>query len=226
MNGFGLHAFSWTNSAGEIFWVKYHFKTNQGIQWLSQEEGQRLAGTDPDCCVRDLYESIARGEYPSWSLKMQIMPFADAKTYRFNPFDVTKVWPHADYPLVDVGTLTLDRNITDHHTEVEQAAFAPSNVVPGTGLSPDKLLLGRSFAYPDAHRARIGVNHDQIPVNAPRCAVRSYSRTAGCGLSTSPILCMRPTPRAGPGRSRPGERDALGRRRGDGPYGRRPPRRR
>lgn len=176
MNGFGLHAFSWTNSAGEIFWVKYHFKTNQGIQWLSQEEGQRLAGTDPDCCVRDLYESIARGEYPSWSLKMQIMPFADAKTYRFNPFDVTKVWPHADYPLVDVGTLTLDRNITDHHTEVEQAAFAPSNVVPGTGLSPDKLLLGRSFAYPDAHRARIGVNHDQIPVNAPRCAVRSYSK--------------------------------------------------
>ncbi|OBF82635.1 catalase [Mycobacterium sp. 852002-51163_SCH5372311] len=176
MNGFGLHAFSWVNSAGEIFWVKYHFKTNHGIQWLTQEDGDRLAGTDPDCCVRDLYEAIEGGEYPSWSLQVQIMPFAEAKTYRLNPFDVTKVWPHADYPPVDVGTLTLDRNITDHHTEVEQAAFAPGNLVPGTGLSPDKLLLGRTFAYPDAHRTRIGVNHNQIPVNAPRCAVRSYSK--------------------------------------------------
>ncbi|APA78111.1 catalase [Mycobacterium avium subsp. hominissuis] len=176
MNGFGLHAFSWVNSAGEIHWVKYHFKTDQGIQWLPQEEGRRLAGTHPDCCVRDLYEAIARGQYPSWSLQVQLMPFADAKTYRFNPFDVTKVWPHADYPPIEVGTMTLDRNVTDHHAEVEQAAFAPSNLVPGTGLSPDRLLLGRSFAYPDAHRARIGVNHDQLPVNAARCAVRSYAK--------------------------------------------------
>jgi catalase len=176
MNGYGLHAFSWVNSAGEIVWVKYHFKTNQGVQCLTQEEGDRLAGVDPDCCMRDLYEAIERGEFPSWALKVQIMPFADAKTYRFNPFDVTKVWPHADYPLIDVGTLTLDRNVTDHHTEVEQAAFAPSNLVPGTGLSPDRLLLGRGFAYADAHRTRIGVNHNQIPVNAPRCAVRSYSK--------------------------------------------------
>lgn len=176
MNGYGLHAFSWINTAGEIVWVKYHFKTNQGIDCLAQEEGDRLAGTDPDCCMRDLYEAIEHGDYPSWSLKVQIMPFADAKTYRLNPFDVTKVWPHADYPLIDLGTMTLDRNVTDHHTEVEQATFAPHDLVPGTGLSPDKLLLGRSFAYADAHRYRVGANHNQIPVNAPRCEVRSYSK--------------------------------------------------
>ena len=176
MNGYGLHAFSWVNAGGEVCWVKYHFKTDQGIEWLTQEEGDRLAGTDPDSCTRDLHEAIDRGEYPSWSVKVQIMPFADAKTYRLNPFDVTKVWPHADYPLVDLGTMTLDRNITDHHTEVEQATFAPHDLVPGTGLSPDKLLLGRSFAYADAHRYRVGANHNQIPVNAPNVEVRSYSK--------------------------------------------------
>lgn len=176
MNGYGLHAFSWVNGDGQMVWVKYHFKTNQGVQWWSQEEADRLAGTDPDYCMRDLYEAIERGDYPSWSLKVQIMPFEDAKTYRFNPFDVTKVWPHDDFPLIDLGTLTLNRNVVDHHTEVEQAAFSPSNLVPGTGLSPDRLLLARGFAYADAHRARIGINHNQIPVNAPRGAVRSYSR--------------------------------------------------
>jgi catalase len=176
MNGYGLHTFSWVNVAGDVVWVKYHFKTNQGVECLTQEEADHLAGTDPDCNARDLYEAIERGEYPSWSLMVQIMPFEDAKTYRINPFDVTKIWPHADYPLIDVGTLTLNRNVSDHHTEVEQAAFAPSNLVPGTGLSPDRLLLGRSFAYADAHRTRIGVNHNQIPVNAPRHGVRSYSK--------------------------------------------------
>jgi catalase len=176
MDGFGLHAFSWVNAAGQISWVKYHFKTDQGIQWLTQEEADRLAGTDPDCCLRDLYEAIDRREYPSWSVKVQIMSFEEAKTYRLNPFDVTKVWPYADFPLIDLGKMTLDRNVTDHHTEVEQATFAPHNVVPGTGLSPDKLLLGRSFAYADAHRHRVGVNHNQIPVNAPRSPVRAYSK--------------------------------------------------
>lgn len=176
MNGYGLHAFSWVNADGDIVWVKYHFKTNQGVQWWSQEEADWLAGKDPDFCMRDLFEAIERGDYPSWSVKVQIMPFDEAKSYRFNPFDVTKVWPHADYPLIDLGTLTLNRNVTDHHAEVEQAAFAPSNLVPGTGLSPDRLLLARGFAYADAHRARIGVNHNQIPVNAPRNAVHSYSR--------------------------------------------------
>lgn len=189
MNGYGLHAFSWINAAGEIRWVKYHFKTNQGVQCLTQEEADRLAGTDPDCCMRDLYKAIDCGEFPSWSLKVQIMPFEAAKTYQLNPFDVTKVWPHADYPLVDVGELTLDRNVTDHHTEVEQAAFAPSNLVPGTGLSPDRVLLGRGFAYADAHRTRIGVNHNQIPVNAPRCEVRSYSKDGRMRLvnATDPV---------------------------------------
>ncbi|WP_067968570.1 catalase [Mycolicibacter icosiumassiliensis] len=176
MNGYGLHAFSWINVGGEICWVKYHWKTDQGVECLTQQEADRLAGTDPNCSMLDLHRAIARGEFPSWTLGVQIMPYEDAKSYRFNPFDVTKVWPHADYPLIEVGRMTLDRNVTDHHTEVEQAAFGPHNIVPGTGLSPDRLLLGRSFAYADAHRARIGVNHHQIPVNAPKVPVRSYSK--------------------------------------------------
>jgi catalase len=176
MNGYGLHAFSWVNSAGDIVWVKYHFKSGQGVECLTQGEADRLAGSDPDCYTRDLHQAIERGDYPRWQVKVQIMPFEEASTYRLNPFDVTKTWPHADYPLIDLGTLTLKRNVTDHHAEVEQAAFAPSNLVPGTGLSPDRLLLGRGFAYADAHRNRIGVNHNQIPVNAPRCPVRSYSK--------------------------------------------------
>lgn len=189
MNGYGLHAFSWVNAAGDLCWVKYHFKTDQGIQWLTQEEADRLAGTDPDSCMRDLYSAIDRGKYPSWSVKVQIMPFEEAKTYRLNPFDVTKVWPHADYPLIDLGKMTLDRNVTDHHTEVEQATFAPHALVPGTGLSPDKLLLGRSFAYADAHRHRVGANHNQIPVNAPRCPVHSYSKDGQMRFvnSTDPV---------------------------------------
>ncbi|MCA4759780.1 catalase [Mycobacterium avium subsp. hominissuis] len=189
MHGFGLHTFSFLNAAGEISWVKFHFKSNQGIEWLTQEEGDRLAGTDPDYCIRDLYEAIERGDHPRWSVKVQIMLFEDAKTYRFNPFDVTKVWPHADYPLIDLGTMTLDRNVTDHHTEVEQVTFAPHALVPGIGLSPDKLLLGRSFAYADAHRYRVGANHNQIPVNAPRCPVRSYSKDGQMRFvnSTDPV---------------------------------------
>ncbi|MDT7665553.1 MAG: catalase, partial [Pseudonocardiales bacterium] len=125
---------------------------------------------------RDLYSAIERGEYPSWTLKVQIMPFEDAKTYRINPFDLTKVWPHADYPLIDVGKLTLDRNLADYHSENEQAAFEPNNLVPGTGLSPDKMLLARGFSYADAHRARLGVNYKQIPVNRPKVEVHSYSK--------------------------------------------------
>jgi catalase len=131
---------------------------------------------DPDYHTRDLFAAIKRGDYPSWTLKMQIMPFADAKTYRFNPFDLTKVWLHADYPLIEVGRLTLDRNPTDYHSQIEQAAFEPSNLVPGIGVSPDKMLLGRLFAYADAHRYRIGTNYNQLPVNAPRTPVHSYSK--------------------------------------------------
>ena len=160
----------------EKFWVKYHFKTDQGIECLTQEEADKLAGEDGDYHTRDLYEAIERGEHPSWTLHMQIMPFKDAQNYRFNPFDLTKVWPHADYPLIKVGKLTLNRNPTDYHTEIEQAAFEPNNMVPGTGISPDKMLLARIFSYADAHRARLGVNYKQIPVNKAQCPVHSYSK--------------------------------------------------
>ena len=168
MNGYGSHTFLWLNAAGERFWVKYHFTSDQGIEFLTQADADALAGTDADAHRRDLWEAIRRGEHPSWTLHVQIMPFADAATYRFNPFDVTKVWPHSDYPLVVVGRLTLDRNPANFFAEIEQAAFQPSNLVPGIGPSPDKMLLGRFFAYPDAQRYRIGANYMQLPVNAPR----------------------------------------------------------
>jgi catalase len=176
MNGYSSHTYSWLNAEGELFWVKYHFKTDQGVDFLTQEDADRLAGEDGDYHQRDLFTSIEAGNFPSWTLHVQIMPFEDAKTYRFNPFDLTKVWPHGDYPLIEVGTMTLDRNPADYHTEIEQAAFAPSNLVPGIGPSPDRMLLGRLFSYPDAHRARLGVNFTQIPVNAPVAPVHAYSK--------------------------------------------------
>ncbi len=176
MNGYSSHTYMWVNAEGEKFWVKYHFKTDQGMDFLTQEDADHLAGTDGDYHQRDLVQAIRDGNHPSWTLYMQIMPFADAETYRFNPFDLTKVWPHSDYPLIEVGRLTLDRNPTDFHTEIEQAAFEPNNLVPGIGPSPDKMLLARLFSYPDAHRARIGGNYKQIPVNAPKCPVHSYSK--------------------------------------------------
>jgi len=176
MNGYSSHTYSWVNAAGEIFWVKYHFISDQGIEFLTQAEADQMAGQDADYHQRDLYTAIGRGQYPSWTLKVQIMPFEEAKTYRFNPFDLTKVWPHADYPLHEVGRLVLDRNPVDYHTQIEQAAFEPNNQVAGTGLSPDKMLLGRGFSYADAHRARLGVNYKQIPVNAPQAPVNSYSK--------------------------------------------------
>ena len=176
MNGYGSHTYSWIDADSQISWVKYHFISDQGVEFLTQAEADRLAGIDADYHQRDLYEAIKRGDYPSWTLKMQIMPFDEAKSYRFNPFDLTKVWPHDEYPLIEVGKLTLNRNFTDHHTEIEQAAFEPNNQVPGTGLSPDKMLLARGFSYADAHRARLGVNYKQIPVNSPKSEVHSYSK--------------------------------------------------
>jgi catalase len=176
MNGYSSHTYMWVNAAGEKFWVKYHFKTDQGIEFFTQDEADQMAAMDTDYHQRDLYEHIEKGDYPSWTLKMQIMPFEEAKNYRFNPFDLTKVWPHGDYPLIEVGRMTLDRNVTDYHTEMEQAAFQPNNLVPGIGPSPDKMLLARLFSYADAHRARIGTNYQQLPVNAPKCPVHSYSK--------------------------------------------------
>jgi catalase len=176
MNGYSSHTYSWINAGGEIFWVKYHFITDQGVDYLTQEDADQLASADGDYHQRDLYDAIENGEYPSWTLKVQIMPFEEAKTYRLNPFDLTKVWPHSDYPLHEVGKLTLNRNVEDYHTQIEQAAFEPNNIVPGTGLSPDKMLLARGFSYADAHRARLGVNYKQIPVNTPKVEVHSYSK--------------------------------------------------
>ncbi len=176
MNGYSSHTYMWVNAGGDKFWVKYHFKTDQGIDFLTQEDADRVAGEKPDYHRQDLFEAIRDGDFPAWTLHMQIMSFEEAKTYRFNPFDLTKVWPHGDYPLIKVGTMTLNRNLTDFHTEMEQAAFEPNNLVPGIGLSPDKMLLARGFSYADAHRARLGVNYKQIPVNTPHAPVHSYSK--------------------------------------------------
>ncbi|MGH3998078.1 MAG: catalase [Pseudonocardiaceae bacterium] len=176
MNGYSSHTYMWVNAQGEKFWVKYHFKTDQGIEFFTQDEADQMASADTDYHQRDLYEHIEAGEFPSWTLYMQIMPFEDAKTYRFNPFDLTKVWPHRDYSLVEVGRMTLDRNPTDYHTEIEQAAFEPNNLVPGIGPSPDRMLLARLFSYADAHRARLGANYKQLEVNAPQSPVHSYSK--------------------------------------------------
>ncbi|GAB2520458.1 catalase [Paramicrobacterium agarici] len=176
MDGFGSHTYQWINAEGERFWVKYHFKTDQGIENLTNEQGEKLAGQDADYHQRDLYEAIERGDFPSWTLYVQIMPYEDAKTYRFNPFDVTKVWPHADYPLVKVGTMQLNRNAENYFAQIEQAAFAPSNFVPGIAASPDRMLQARIFSYADAHRYRVGTNHAQLPVNAPKVDVHSYSK--------------------------------------------------
>jgi catalase len=176
MNGYSSHTYSWRNAAGERFWVKYHFKTVQGVENFTNAEAAAVAGEDPDFHRRDLWDSIERGNAPEWRLFVQIMPFADAADYRFNPFDVTKVLPQGDYPLIPVGRMVLDRNPANHFTDIEQAAFSPSNLVPGTGLSPDKMLMGRVFSYHDTHLHRIGTNYEQLPVNAPRSPVHTYNQ--------------------------------------------------
>ncbi len=176
MNGYGSHTYLWENAGGEKFWIKYHFKTDQGIEFLTQSDADRIAGLDPDTHLRDLYGSIERGEYPTWTLHVQVMPFEAAWDYRFNPFDLTKVWPHRDYPLIEVGRMTLNRNPENYHVHIEQAAFEPSNLVPGIGVSPDKMLLGRIFSYPDTHRYRIGPNYAQLPPNRPHVPVHSYAK--------------------------------------------------
>ncbi|WP_182358606.1 catalase [Tomitella gaofuii] len=199
MNGYSSHTYMWVNADGERFWVKYHFKTDQGIECLTQEEADRLAGADGDFHTRDLYRAIERGEHPSWTLYMQIMPFGDAAGYRFNPFDLTKVWPHSDYPLVKVGTMTLDENPADYHAQIEQAAFEPNNMVPGIGPSPDRMLLGRVFAYADAHRARIGANYRQLPVNHPKNApVHSYSKDGAMRYYNASDPVYAPNSKGGP----------------------------
>ena len=168
MNGYGSHTFLLYTEGGKKTWVKFHFHSDQGVEHLTQEDANRIAGDDSDFHRRDLHESIEAGEHPSWTLKVQLMPYDEARDYRFNPFDLTKIWSKRDYPLVEVGKLTLNRNPENFFAQIEQAAFEPSAVVPGIGFSPDKMLLGRVFSYADAHRYRIGPNYQQLPVNRHR----------------------------------------------------------
>jgi catalase len=176
MHGFGSHTFSLLNAENERYWVKFHFRTQQGIRNLTDAEAEALVGKDRETHQRDLYESIERGEHPRWTMFIQIMPEKDAATAPYHPFDLTKVWLHKDYPLIEVGMLELNRNPENYFAEVEQAAFNPANVVPGISFSPDKMLQGRLFSYGDAQRYRLGINHHLIPVNTPRCPYHSYHR--------------------------------------------------
>jgi catalase len=176
MNAYGSHTFSLINAENERFWVKFHFKTQQGIKNITDAEAEAIVGKDRESNQRDLFESIEKGDFPKWDMKIQVVPEKDASKFSFNPFDLTKVWPHRDYPLIDVGVLELNKNPENYFAEVEQAAFNPANIVPGIGFSPDKMLQGRLFSYGDAQRYRLGVNHHLIPVNQARCPVHGYSR--------------------------------------------------
>jgi catalase len=176
MHGFGSHTFSFISSQNERFWVKFHFRTQQGIENLTDAEATSLVGTDRESSQRDLYESIERKEFPRWTMFVQIMPENDAATYHVNPFDLTKVWSKKDYPLIEVGVMELNRNVDNFFAETEQAAFNPASIVPGISFSPDKMLQGRLFSYADAQRYRLSVNYSQIPVNAPKCPFHSYHR--------------------------------------------------
>ncbi len=176
MNGYSSHTFSLINAKNELFYVKWHFKTKQGIKNFFREQAGALEGSDPDYSQRDLFHAIKEGKFPKWRVCVQIMPEKDAETYHINPFDLTKVWPHKDYPLVEVGELELNRNPENYFAEVEQAAFEPRNVVSGMGFSPDKMLQGRLISYPDAHRYRLGANYDSLPVNKPQCPYHTYNK--------------------------------------------------
>lgn len=176
MHGFGSHTYSFLNASNERFWVKFHFTCMQGIRNLSDADASALIGHDRESAQRDLFASIESGNFPRWKLQVQVMPEREAATYHINPFDLTKVWPHKDYPLIEVGILELNRNPENYFADVEQATFTPANVVPGVSFSPDRMLQSRLFSYGDAQRYRLGVNHHQIPVNAPRCPFHSYHR--------------------------------------------------
>ncbi len=176
MHGFGSHTFSFINANNERFWVKFHFRSQQGIKNLTDAEAQEIVGRDRESHQRDLFDNIEKGDFPKWKMFVQIMAEKDAGSYHLNPFDLTKVWPHGDYPLIEVGEFELNRNPENFFAEVEQSAFNPAAVVPGISFSPDKMLQARLFSYGDAQRYRLGVNHHQIPVNAPKCPFHSYHR--------------------------------------------------
>lgn len=176
MNGYGSHTFSMINKENQRVWVKFHLKTQQGIKNLTDQEAEEIIGKCRESHQRDLLETIDNGEFPKWTMKIQVMSEEQAKECKFNPFDLTKVWPHGDFPLIEVGVLELNKNPDNYFADVEQAAFNPANIVPGIGFSPDKMLQGRLFSYGDAQRYRLGVNHHLIPVNKARCPFHSYHR--------------------------------------------------
>jgi catalase len=176
MNGYSSHTYSLINAKNELFYVKWHFKTKQEIRNFTREEADQMKSVNMDFAQSDLFDHIAKGDFPRWRVCIQVMPEADAEAYHINPFDLTKVWPHGDYPLVEVGEMTLDRNPVNYFADVEQAAFEPRNIVPGMGYSPDKMLQARLISYPDAHRYRLGVNYDSLPVNSPQCPFATYNR--------------------------------------------------
>ena len=176
MNGYGSHTFSFWNKEGERFWVKFHFKTRQGHAHYTNAQSAEIIGQSRETYQEALFGAIERGDFPKWTMYVQIMPEAEAGKTPYNPFDLTKVWPHADYPLIKVGEMELNRNPDNYFAEIEQAAFSPSNVVPGLGFSPDKVLQARLFAYADAHRYRIGTHYEALPVNAPKCPVHHYHK--------------------------------------------------
>jgi catalase len=176
MNGYGSHTYSFINAKNKRFWVKFHFKTAQGIQCMTEEEAAKIIGKDRESHQRDLFEAIENGKFPKWNVKVQVMTEEQAGKTTYNPFDLTKVWPHGEFPLIEVGVLELNRNPEDYFAEVEQAAFSPANMVPGIGHSPDKMLQFRIISYADAHRYRLGVNYENLPVNRPRCPVDTYHR--------------------------------------------------
>ena len=176
MNGYGSHTFSFWNEAGERFWVKFHFKTQQGHKTLTNAQSSAVIGQTRESYQEDLFGSIAKGDCPKWTVHVQVMPELDADKTPYNPFDLTKVWPHKDYPLIEVGVMELNRNPANYFAEIEQLAFSPSNAVPGIGFSPDKVLLARIFSYADAHRYRLGTHYESLPVNAPKCPVHHYHK--------------------------------------------------
>jgi catalase len=176
MNGYGSHTFKWVNAEGKAVWVKYHFKTELGVKNMTNEVAAKLAGENPDYHTEDLFNAIEKGDFPAWKLYVQIMPLEEADTYHFDPFDVTKIWSHKDYPLIEVGRMVLNRNPENYFAEVEQATFSPGTMVPGVEASPDKMLQGRIFAYSDAHRYRVGANHAALPINRPKVEVNNYQR--------------------------------------------------
>ena len=175
VNGYGSHTYSLINSKNERFWVKFHFKTLQGIETLTNKEAEAIVGKDRESNQRDLFENIEKGNFPKWSFEIQIMSEEEAKKCSFNPFDLTKVWPHGDYPMIKVGTMTLNENPKNYFQQVEQAAFSPSNIVPGISYSPDKMLQARIFSYPDAQRYRVGTHYEMLPVNRPIVEVNTYN---------------------------------------------------